>query len=48
MEFEDRRGQLLRILPKELRRDVFRKMAEFKTLAAIKDWLREQLGMEKD
>jgi len=48
MNFEDRRGQILRMLPQELRRDLFRRIAEFKTVAAVKDWIREQLEMEKE
>ena len=48
MNYEDRRGQILRILPRDLRRDLFRRIAEFKTVAAVKDWLREQLEMEKE
>ena len=48
MEFEDRRGQLLRIMPRDLRRDLFRRITEFKTIAAIKDWIREQLELEKE
>ena len=48
MDFEDRRGQVLRILPKSLRRDVFRKLQEFKTVASLKEWIREQLEYEKE
>ena len=48
MEYEDRRDQILRILPKDLRRDLFRRLNEFKTVPGIKDWLREQLELERD
>ena len=48
MEFEDRRGQFLRILPKELRKDVFRRLADFKSIAGIKEWTREQLELERN
>ncbi len=48
MDTEDRKGQMLRILPKELRRDVFRRMNDFRTIEDIKEWIREQLELEKD
>ena len=48
MGYEYRRGQLLGILPRELRRDVFRRLGEFKSIAGIKEWIREQLELERD
>ncbi len=48
MNFEDRRGQMLRILPKDLRRDVFRRLTDFKSIPDLKEWIREQLELEKD
>ena len=48
MEFEDRRGQMLRILPEGIRRDVFRRLNDFKTIADLKEWIQEQLELEKD
>jgi len=48
MEFEDRRGQLLRILPKELRKDLFRRLGDFGSVGALKEWIREQLELEKN
>ena len=36
MEFEDRRGQLLQIVPATLRKDIFRRMGEFRDIASIK------------
>ena len=46
MVFEDRRGQLLRILPTALRREVFRNMQSLKSLDEIKEWIRVQLELE--
>ena len=40
MEFEDRRGQFVRILPNELRKDVFRRLQEFHSIASLKEWTR--------
>ena len=48
MNFEDRRGQMLRILPKDLRRDVFRRLTDFKSIPDLKEGIREQLELEKD
>ena len=48
MHFEDRRGQLLRILPRDLRKDLFRKLSDFQSVAALKEWIREQLELEKN
>ena len=48
MEYEDRRGQMLRILPKDLRRDAFRRISEFKTVGDFNEWIREQLEYEKE
>ena len=48
MEFEDRRGQILRILPKDLRRDAFRRLADFRDVSSLKEWIREQLEYEKE
>ena len=48
MEFEDRRGQLLRILPNDMRREAFRRLNDFKTLSSLKEWIREQLEYERD
>ena len=48
MEFEDRRSQYLRILPKELRKDVFRKLNDFKSLPEIKEWVRVQTELERE
>ena len=48
MEFEDRRGQMLRILPKDLRRDAFRRLGEFRDVSAFKEWIREQFEYEKE
>ena len=48
MDFEDRRGQLLQILPKEIRRDVFRRLNEFRDLGSLKEWIREQLELERN
>ena len=48
MEFEDRRGQFLRILPNDMRREAFRRLNEFKSLPSLKEWVREQLEYERD
>ena len=48
MEFEDRRGQLLRILPRDLRRDLLRRLNDFGNLGALKEWIRQQLELEKN
>ena len=48
MEFEDRRGQILRILPKDLRKDAFRRLTDFHTIPVLKEWIREQLEYEKE
>ena len=48
MDFEDRRGQLLRILPKDLRKEAFRRLTDFKTVSSLKEWVREQLEYERD
>ena len=48
MEPEDRRSQLLRILPTALRRDVFRKLDDFKDLSQIKEWIRIQIELERE
>ncbi len=47
MAFEDRRGQLLRILPTALRREVFRNMQSFPDLDSIKEWIRVQMELEE-
>ena len=46
MSFEDRRGQLLRILPKDIRREVFRNLKDFKVIEDIGEWLRIQAELE--
>ena len=48
MEFEDRRGQFLRILPNDMRREAFRRLNEFKNLQSFKEWVREQFEYERD
>ncbi len=52
MDVEDRRSQLLRILPTQLRRDLFRKLDEFKNpktaIAEMKEWIRVQTEMERE
>ena len=48
MGFEDRRGQLIGILPREIRREVFRRLNEFRDIAGIKEWIRQQLELERD
>ena len=48
MEFEDRRSQYLRILPTTLRREVFRKLSDFKSMAEIKEWVRVQTELERE
>ena len=48
MKFEDRRSQLLRILPTALRRDVFRKIDDFTDISQIKEWIRVQLELERE
>ena len=48
MDFEDRRGQLLRILPGDMRKEIFKKMNEFTTIAQLKEWIRVQLELEKE
>ena len=40
MCFGDRRGQLLRILPTDIRKDVFKNMQSMKSLDEIKEWIR--------
>ena len=47
MVFEDRRGQLLRILPTALRREVFRNMQSLKSLDEIKEWIRVERGHDQ-
>ena len=47
MDYEDRRGQLLRILPRDLRRDLFRRINDFHSIASLKEWIREQLELER-
>jgi hypothetical protein len=48
MEFEDRRSQYLRILPTTLRREVFRELSDFKSMAEIKEWVRVQTELERE
>ena len=48
MDFEDRRGQILQILPRDLRRDLFRRLNEFNSIGAVNECLRGQLELEKD
>ena len=48
MEFEDRRSQYFRILLKELRKKVFRKLTDFKTIPEIKEWVRVQTELERE
>ena len=48
MDFEDRRDQFLRIMPRALRQDIFRRMNTFETIAEMKEWVRTQLELEKD
>ena len=44
MCFGDRRGQMLRILPNSLRKEVFKNMQTLKTIDEIKEWIRVYLG----
>ena len=46
MDFEERRTQLLKILPVDIRKDVFRKMNDFTSIEAIKEYLRVQIELE--
>jgi len=48
MAFEDRRSQLLRILPTELRKDVFRRLEDFRSIGQIKEWIRVQTELERE
>ena len=47
MCFGDRRGQLLRILPTSLRKEVFKNMQTLKSLDEIKEWIRIQMELEE-
>ena len=42
MDYEDRLSQLLRILPLQLRKDVFKKLAEFNNIDGLQEWIRAQ------
>ena len=46
MDFEERRSQLLKILPSLIRKDVFRKMSEFDSIEEIVEYLRVQIELE--
>ena len=48
MEFEDRRSQYLRIPPKELGKEVFRKLTGSKSIPEIKEWVRVQTELERE
>ena len=47
MCFGDRRGQLLRLLPNSLRKEVFKNMQSLKSIDEIKEWIRIQLELEE-
>ena len=46
MDYEDRKSQLLQILTRDLRHELFRRMHEFNSIGALKEWVREQLELE--
>ncbi len=48
MFFKERRGQILRLLPAELRKDLFKAMHEFTDLGQIKEWIRVQVELEQE
>ena len=47
MCFGDRRGQLLRILPNSMRKEVFKNMQTLKSIDEIKEWMRIQMELEE-
>ena len=46
MSSEDRRGQLLRILPGDVRKEVFRRISDVKSIDDIREWIRIQAELE--
>ena len=52
MDFEVRRTQMLKILPKDLRLELFKKLSESTSISQIKEWIRVQIeyevGWERD
>ena len=45
MDYEERRSQILKILPSIIRKDVFRKMSDFDSIEAIVEYLRVQIEL---
>ena len=48
MEFEDRRGQVLRIFPKEMRKEALKRLKDFTSIAELTEWVRVQVEAEQD
>ena len=48
MDFEDRFGQVLRIFPKELRKEALKRLREFKSIAELTEWVRVHTEAERD
>ena len=48
MDFEERRTQLLKIFPKDMRRELFRRISDFKDLASSREWIRVQCELESE
>ena len=47
MFYKERRGQILRLLPSDLRKDLFKVMQEYTDLNQIKEWIRVQVELER-
>ena len=47
-EFEDRRGQVLRIFPKDLRKEALDGFKEFQSIAELTEWVRVQVEAGRD
>ncbi len=48
MFFKEQRGQILRLLPSGLRKDLFKVMHDYTSLSQIKEWIRVQVELEQE
>ena len=48
MDFEERRAQILKILPKTMRLEIFKNLASFTSIPQIKEWIRIQTEYETE
>ena len=48
MDYEDRRSQVLRILPKNLGKDAFKKMSDLKDVDGLNSWIRVQVEFKRE